>query len=154
MTVSKILVSACLLGDKVRYDGAGKPCLELLSFLKNKNIEVHKLCPEMLGGLPVPRIPAEIDEHTDKVLNKSGTDVSKQFLLGAESTLKYCQNNEIKIAVLKSKSPSCGKDRIYDGTFSGRLRDGAGCTARLLMQNGIDVFDETELEKLEIKLKE
>ena len=92
MTVSKILVSACLLGDKVRYDGAGKPCLELLSFLKNKDIEVHKLCPEMLGGLPVPRIPAEIDEHTDKVLNKSGTDVSKQFLLGAESTLKYCQN--------------------------------------------------------------
>ena len=153
MTVSKILVSACLLGDKVRYDGAAKPCNELLRFLKDKNIEVHKLCPEMLGGLTVPRIPAEIDKHTNNVLNKTGADVSEQFLLGAVSTLQYCQNNGIKTAVLKSKSPSCGKDRIYDGSFTGKLCAGAGCTARLLMQNRIDVFDETELEKLEIKLK-
>ena len=107
----------------------------------------------MLGGLTVPRIPAEIDKHTNKVLNKTGADVSEQFLLGAVSTLQYCQNNGIKTAVLKSKSPSCGKDRIYDGSFTGKLGAGAGCPARLLMQNRIDVFDETELEKLEIKLK-
>lgn len=154
MTVSNIIVSACLLGDKVRYDGTGKPSKELLDFLKDQKIRIHKICPEILGGLPCPRIPAEIDQNTNKVLNKSREDVSEQFLMGAVSTLKYCQTNGIKIAVLKSKSPSCGKGLIYDGTFSGRLCAGNGCTAQLLMQNGIDVFDETELQKLKIKLKE
>lgn len=132
------MVSACLLGDNVKYDGNNNLNNRLIEFLKN--YEVIKVCPEVLGGLSIPRSPSEI--KNDKVINKEGIDVTKEFILGASKTLNIAKENNIKIAILKKNSPSCGSGMVYDGTFSHHLVNGDGITAKLLKDNGIMVFNE------------
>ena len=134
----KIMVSACLLGDNVKYNEGNNQNNELIKFLQNH--EVFKVCPEVMGGLKVPRIPAEI--VNDKVINQKGMDVTDNYENGAKKVLKIVQDNNIKIAILKKNSPSCGSNYIYDGTFSHKLIKGDGITAKLLKENGIKVFNE------------
>ena len=134
----KIMVSACLLGDNVKYNGTNNKNDELIEFLKD--YEVIKVCPECFGGLPIPRVPSEIKE--DKVFSKDNIDVTNEFILGANKTLEIAKKNGIKIAILKKNSPSCGSNQIYDGTFTHTLIDGDGITARLLKENGIIVLNE------------
>lgn len=140
----KILVSACLLGVPCRYDGQAKPCRDATEL--SQYFETVPVCPEQAGGLDTPRPPAERREGS--VVTKDGTDVTEQYALGAEKTLKKAKKHGCKIAVLKEKSPSCGNGKIYDGTFSGTLTGGCGVTAQLLKQNGIDVIGESEIKKL------
>lgn len=136
----KVLVSACLLGIKVRFDGKSKANEELIE--KLNNYEFIPVCPEVWGGLPTPRVPSEI--INDKVINKDGVDVTDNYMRGAIETLELARKFNIKKAILKSKSPSCGKGKIYDGLFTGTLVDGNGITTRLLIENGIEVLTEDE----------
>ena len=136
----KVLVSACLLGIKVRFDGKSKANEELIE--KLNNYEFIPVCPEVWGGLPTPRVPSEI--INDKVINKDGIDVTDNYMRGAIETLELARKFNIKKAILKSKSPSCGKGKIYDGSFTGTLVDGNGITTRLLIENGIEVLTEDE----------
>ena len=131
-----ILISACLIGDNVTYDGTNnyhKVAKELYD--KGQAIPV---CPEVFGGLPIPRVPAEIKDG--KVINKEGIDVTKYFQSGAKKTLKIALDNNVKLAVLQARSPSCGSHHIYDGTFSGQLIKGEGTTTKLLREHGIEVI--------------
>ena len=140
----KILVSACLLGEPCRYDGKSKPN-EAVILLKEKHTLIP-VCPEVLGGLKTPRIPAEV--QGDRVVRVDGYDVTKEYINGAKITLDIAKRECVEIAILKSKSPSCSNKQIYDGTFTRTLIDGKGITARLLEKNGIKVIDEQELIKL------
>lgn len=140
----KILVSACLLGEPCRYDGKSKPNEAVIS-LKEKHTLIP-VCPEVLGGLKTPRIPAEV--QGDRVVRVDGCDVTKEYINGAKITLDIAKRECVEIAILKSKSPSCSNKQIYDGTFTRTLIDGKGITARLLEKNGIKVIDEQELIKL------
>lgn len=136
-----ILCSACLLGHNCRYDG--KNCLsdKVLSFCEGHT--VIPVCPEVLGGLPTPRYPAE--RRGDKVISKAETDVTREYLLGAEATIKLAKDNKVDLCILKSKSPSCGTGIIYDGSFSGKLVLGFGTTSELLTKNGFTVKTENDL---------
>ncbi len=136
-----ILVSACLMGDRCRYDGKICKNPNVIDFLKDK--DYIKICPEVMGGLDTPRIPAEIIKK--KVINYCNQDVTNEFLKGANSTLEIAKVNNVKMAILKSKSPSCGSGLIYDGTFTGRLISGNGITAKLLLDNKIVVINENEI---------
>lgn len=149
----KILVSACLCGFACRYDGKPSNAPEAVLRLLALGNAVP-FCPEQQGGLPTPRAPAEIEEGKTaadvltgkgRVLTRDGTDVTRQFVSGARTALQVCRNLEIRRAVLKSKSPSCGCLKIYDGTFSGHLIDGSGVTATILNQANISVTDENHL---------
>lgn len=142
--MGKILVSACLLGISCRYDGKSKP-VDAVIALKDK-YELIPVCAEVLGGLPTPRIGAEIVGN--KVLRRDGYDVTYEYHKGASEALKIAIKNDCKIAILKSKSPSCGKGKIYDGTFKRVLTDGNGVLANLLIENGIKVLSETEIDNL------
>ncbi len=142
--MEKILVSACLLGTPCRYDGKSKPN-EAVIALKNK-YQLIPACAEVLGGLPTPRIGAEI--LGDKVIRADGIEVTKEYHMGAEEVLKIAKENNCKIAILKSKSPSCGKGKVYDGSFTRTLTDKNGILAELLIREGIAVFDETEIDNL------
>ena len=136
----KILVSACLFGLSCRYDGKEKPDERVIA-LKEK-YELVPFCPEIYGGLETPRIPSE--RVDDKVIMKNGRDVTENYKRGAEGALYLCKTMGIKKAVLKERSPSCGNGKIYDGSFSGTLKDGDGVTAELLKKNGIEVLGESE----------
>ncbi len=142
--MQKILISACLIGDKVNYKGQGKynPMVEKL---KEKYLLVP-FCPEVEGGLSTPRLPSEI--RGNKVVHNNDKDVTKEFNLGASKALKLCKALNIKIAVLKENSPSCGSHFIHDGLFRDRLIVGEGITTRLLRQHDIKVYSEEEIEKL------
>lgn len=138
----KILVSACLLGVRCRYDGKSKPhpAVERL-------MEQHTLipvCGEILGGLPTPRVSAE--RQGERVVTADGRDVTAAYRRGAEEVLRLAKLYGCKAAVLKERSPSCGSGRIYDGTFTGTLTDGWGVTAELLRDHGICVIGESEAE--------
>lgn len=139
----KILISACLLGACCRYDGASK-AHPLAAALAERHTLVP-VCPEQLGGLPTPRPPAE--RRGGRVVTQSG-DVTEQYLRGAEETLKLCKLLGCEAAVLKERSPSCGRGQVYDGTFSGTLTAGDGVTAELLAAHGILVYGESQIEKL------
>jgi uncharacterized protein YbbK (DUF523 family) len=141
--MQKILVSACLLGEKVRYDGNHKQLNHEIFRTWEKEGRLIPLCPEMAGGLPAPRAPAEI--NGDKVLTVDGTDVSAAFQAGAKAALVLCHTHHIQMAILKARSPSCGNQQIYDGSFSTKIISGQGITASLLMKNGIKVFNEEQL---------
>ena len=142
--MEKILISACLVGDKVRYDGKSQyhPLIKELL----QKYELIPFCGEVEGGLRVPRKPSEIIK--DKVINSDGEDVTKNYLKGAELALNICMYLGIKIAILKENSPSCGTHKIYDGTFSGKLVNGMGVTAELLKRKGITVLSEEEIDTL------
>ncbi len=145
------LVSACLLGIKCRFDGKSKPDNKIIKLLK-KEIFIP-ICPEQLGGLETPRAPQEIQgcsgekvlDGKCKVLNKNGEDVTKQFVLGAKETLRIARLLNIKEAILKQKSPSCGCGQTYDGTFSNKFIKGNGVTTALLKRNNIKVISEEDL---------
>ncbi|MGE8068740.1 DUF523 domain-containing protein [Pseudomonas sp. NPDC089569] len=150
--MQKILVSRCLLGHRVRYDGgASGPFDQLQSWLDEGRIV--PLCPEVAGGLPTPRAAAEIPggqgaqvlDGQAPVLTSEGEDVSAQFLSGARQALELVQQHDIHIAILKANSPSCGNLLTYDGTFSGVKVSGEGVTAALLKRHGVQVFSELEL---------
>ena len=145
------LVSACLLGICTRYDGGCCPVPRLIQ-LAARGLAVP-ICPEMAGGLPVPRPPAEIVggdgqavlDGLAQVLTIDGKDVTEAFLSGARQALETANRLGIRQAVLKDDSPSCGCRRIYDGTFSGRVMSGQGVTAALLQRNGITVLSEEDM---------
>ena len=160
----KILVSSCLLGEDVRYDGKNSSIAMGSSFsFSSKEIfmdilctnEVYSFCPEVSAGLGTPREAAEIVsvDKPFKVMTQSNEDVTIPFLVGAKQALDLCKEEEITVALLKSKSPSCGNKMIYDGTFSGNLIEAQGLTARLLSENGITVFNETQLNELKKFIK-
>ena len=141
----KILISACLVGENVKYDGGNNALhVKILEQWKQEGILVP-LCPEVLGGLGVPRSPCEVIEGTHRVINKMGEDVTIFFEKGASETLEIVQENNISMAILKARSPSCGKNIIYDGTFTSRKINDSGITCKLLQESGIAVFSEEEL---------
>lgn len=142
--MKKLLCSACLLGEPCRYDGKSKPT-ERISELQSKYILIP-VCPEVLGSLKTPRLPCEIQEK--KVICSDGNDLTEAYIRGAEITLSVAKKENISIALLKEKSPSCGVHFRYDGSFRGKLISGKGITAALLTENGIDVFSENELDQL------
>jgi len=156
--MQKILVSACLLGEKVRYDGGHSRVVELEQ--RQKQGRIIAICPEMAGGLPVPRPVAEIEGgDSDLVLRgrgfirrKDGQDVTDAFIDGAERALALCIKHHIRVAVLKEGSPSCGVNLVNSGDFSGTKIDGMGITARLLSQHGVFVFSEHQLDMAAEKL--
>lgn len=138
--MEKILVSACLLGENCRYDGKNN-LSEVIKEI-NKYYDIVPFCPEVEGGLKTPRVPSEISG--DKVIASNKKDVTKFFEDGASKALLICRYLNIKLAILKENSPSCGSKQIYDGTFKNRLKDGEGITTALLRQNGIEVINEIE----------
>ena len=142
--MEKILVSACLLGKKTRYDGKDNyiPSMEELA----KHFEIIPICPEVEGGLPTPRLPSEILDG--KVINVEGEDNTAYFLLGAKEALQKAKEYGIRYAILKAKSPSCGASEIYDGTFTHTLKKGDGITAALLKEAGVTLYNETNFRRL------
>lgn len=142
--MEKILISACLVGDKVKYDGHSN-YNEKVKLLLEK-YELVPFCPEVEGGLTTPRKPSE--RVKDRVKMEGGKDVTKSFQNGAELALNICLYLGIKIAILKENSPSCGVNKIYDGSFSHKLIDGQGVTAELLKRKGIKVISENEIDTL------
>ena len=139
--MAKILVSACLLGLPVRYDGQSK-LVEKIIKLSKDNILIP-VCPEQLGGLPTPRIKSEIKDK--RVIRLDGEDVTDNYLNGAHICLEIAKLNKVDYCILKSKSPSCGKGLIYDGNFNGTLIDGDGITCKLLRENGFVVYSEEDI---------
>ncbi len=135
------LCSACLIGIKCRYNGRSALNQKVIALLQMETL--IPVCPEQLGGLPTPREPAEL--KGDRVITKSGKDVTENFVRGAKQVLKLAKLFSIKEAILKQGSPSCGCGRIYDGTFSGKTIKGDGITAALLKKNGIKVISEEDL---------
>ena len=142
--MEKILIAACLVGDKVKYDGHSN-YNEKVKLLLEK-YELVPFCPEVEGGLTTPRKPSE--RVKDRVKMEGGKDVTKNFQNGAELALNICLYLGIKIAILKENSPSCGVNKIYDGSFSHKLIDGQGVTAELLKRKGIKVISENEIDTL------
>ncbi|WDL82513.1 DUF523 domain-containing protein [Aeromonas bestiarum] len=145
-TPPRVLVSACLLGQPVRYDGQSKGIVS--DWLTALGAEGRTLafCPEVAGGLPTPRPPAE--RQGERVLTASGLDVTTEFDRGAELALALCQAQGIRFALLKEGSPSCGSGRIYNGRFEGVSVAGEGKTTALLRRHGINVFSEDQLAEL------
>lgn len=140
-----IAVSACLLGEPCRYDGKSRPCEAVLRLRATH--ELVSVCPETLGGLPVPRTPCEIvaAERALRVVDADGGDATDAFLAGAAKTVELVRERGCTLAVLKAKSPSCGNGFVYDGTFSGALVPGYGVAARALREAGVRVVDEAQL---------
>ncbi|MEN5239233.1 MULTISPECIES: 2-thiouracil desulfurase family protein [Pseudomonas] len=152
----KVLVSACLLGQPVRYDGRASGHPDLLQRWQAEG-RVVPLCPEVAGGLPTPRPAAEIPggqgsqvlDGQAQVRTASGEDVSAAFMAGAQRALELVRRHGIRVAVLKSGSPSCGNRQTYDGTFTGVKVAGEGVTTALLRRDGVQVFSELELAEAE-----
>lgn len=141
MKKQTILVSACLLGVCCRYDGESKPNSEVIK-LREKFVLIP-ICPEVDGGLPTPRTPSE--RVGDRVLMRDGADVTENYNRGAEEALRIARQFGCESAILKARSPSCGKGQIYDGSFSGTLCPREGVCAELLQNNGIKVYTEEEI---------
>ena len=157
--MQKVLVSRCLLGHPVRYDGGAHGPYGLLERWQAEG-RVVALCPEVAGGLPTPRPPAEIPggqggqvlDGLLPVLSVDGDDLSAAFLAGARQALALVERQQIRLAVLKARSPSCGNRENYDGSFSGRKVVGEGVTAALLRRAGVQVFSEEQLAEAEAAL--
>ena len=157
-----ILVSACLLGERVRYDGGDKRCNSPILQGWVQEGRVISVCPEVLGGLPVPRTPAEIAggaggkevlRGTARVMDATGRDVTAEFRQGAEQAVNLAAAGRIRMAVLKEGSPSCGTGYIYDGSFTGTKVAHPGVAAARLQEAGVRVFSELQLEQAEEWLK-
>lgn len=140
-----ILVSACLLGSKVRYDGKSKPYPGIERLTEYFN--VIPVCPECQGGLPIPRAPSEIISG-EKVMSKDGKDVSENYRIGAEETLKIAERFHPLFCILKERSPSCGTSWIHDGSFTDKVIPGQGITTRLLQAHGYDVYPEDKIPSI------
>lgn len=137
----KIAVSACLLGENCKYNGGNNYNNKLVDFVKDH--EVIALCPEVLGGLPTPRLPAEIVNGLVK--QENGKSVDNEFKKGAKKALDTVKKNKVDLVILQSRSPSCGVNNIYDGSFTGKLIEGRGVFANILKENNIKVIDVEDL---------
>lgn len=155
--MERIIISACLMGQPVRYDGAAKPSRN--PWLKRWQTEGRLIvfCPEVAGGFATPRLPAEIEPKTDalavlegraRVMDAEGEDVTHGFLMGAKAALKAAKTAGCQHAILIDGSPSCGTGFIYSGRFDGATRGGVGVTAALLQQNGIRVWAHSQIDDL------
>ncbi|MDO4977959.1 MAG: DUF523 domain-containing protein [Eubacteriales bacterium] len=145
----KIMVSACLLGENCKYSGGNNRNQAVLDSIEGH--EVIAVCPEVMGGLPVPRIPCEVKNGV--VVNKEGKSCDQEFRLGAEKALKIAKEEQIDLAILKSRSPSCGIGQIYDGTFSGTLISDDGIFVSLMKEEGYRILTEEEIQEKVMKLK-
>jgi uncharacterized protein YbbK (DUF523 family) len=160
-TVIRVLVSACLLGERVRYNGADATAHHAVLEAWLAEGRVVPFCPEVAGGLGVPRPAAEIQEAGGaevldgvvRVLTRTGTDVTASFLSGARQALDAALAGSVRLAVLKDGSPSCGTSFVHDGSFSSRRRNDRGVTAALLEREGIRVFSEARLEEADRYLR-
>jgi uncharacterized protein YbbK (DUF523 family) len=143
------IISACLIGENCKYNGESNPTQWVLDFVEDKN--VIAVCPEELGGLTTPRDPSE--QQGNRVVSRSGRDVTREFHRGAEAAFRVAMaaaelvGEPIQGAILKARSPSCGRRTIYDGNFNGTIIEGDGIFARLLTELGIPVITEEEEEK-------
>lgn len=137
----RIAVSACLLGENCKYNGGNNYNKKLVDFVKGH--EVIALCPEVLGGLATPRLPAEIVNGI--VRQKDGKSVDDEFKKGAKEALDIAKKNKVDLVILQSRSPSCGVNNIYDGSFTGKLIEGRGVFAKILKENNIKVIDVEDL---------
>jgi uncharacterized protein YbbK (DUF523 family) len=136
----KLLISACLIGQNVKYNGTNN-LIDLT--LLEKKYELIPFCPEVEGGLPTPRPPSEIVSYTPlRLINIEGRDVTNEFTLGAKKALTLVKEQKIKKALLKANSPSCSSALVYDGSFCGKLVEGKGVTTLFLAEIGVEVFDE------------
>ncbi|WP_428243382.1 DUF523 domain-containing protein [Gynuella sp.] len=142
----KVLISACLLGEPVRYDGKGKPVTSPILQQWQQSGQLLPFCPELAGGLPVPREPAEI-QPDHRIVTHSQLDVTGAFELGARQAQKLVQDHGIKIAIMTDLSPSCGSTHIYDGSFGGRVVEGEGRTVQYLRQAGVRVFSQHQIDQ-------
>lgn len=159
---ARILASRCLLGEPVRFDGRAKPLSHPLLHRWREEGRLVPVCPELLGGLSVPRAPAEIIDGDGadvlagraRVRTIDGADVTEAFIAGAEAARRLAAEHGCRLALLKENSPSCGLHRVHDGTFSGTLQAGMGITAAMLKAAGLAVFSENEIEALAAALQE
>ncbi len=149
----KLLISACLAGLSCRYDGGSKPHPRLEDL--KRRYDLIPVCPEQVGGLSTPRIPNELQASAadilsgqGKIKNQAGEDCTEAFIRGASETLKVVLLLKIKRGLLKDGSPSCGKNRVYDGTFCGKSIPGMGITAKVLQEEGIGIYSEDETDQL------
>jgi uncharacterized protein YbbK (DUF523 family) len=159
--IEKILVSACLLGRPVRYNGSAKPVEHPVLEQWRREGRLVAICPELTAGFSVPRPPAEISNNKDgkavligdaQVFEATGADVTGLYVVGARAALALAHEHNCRYALLIDGSPSCGSGFIYDGSFSGRKHVGTGVTAALLRDNGVEVFAETEIDALSARL--
>ena len=132
-----ILVSACLLGDNCKYNGGNNRNARVLRYVQGH--EVIPVCPEVLGGLPCPRKPVEW--VGERVLTRDGDDCTENFRIGVQRALEVIADQQVDLAILQSRSPTCGVKQIYDGTFSGVRIDGQGVLAKALAARGIPLMD-------------
>jgi uncharacterized protein YbbK (DUF523 family) len=140
-----ILISACLLGVNCKYNGSNNDVPGMIKQMKD--VTLIPVCPEQLGGLTTPRPPAEISEEAG-IFSKEGKDVTRQFHFGAEETLKIAKMYNCEYAIMKERSPSCGSNQVYDGSFTGKVKPGEGIASALLKRNGIKVYSEENFEEL------
>ena len=136
------LVSACLAGVNCRYDGGNCYNKDIYEMV-NKGLAIP-ICPEIIGGLPTPREPMETMDNNvyTKIIDKDGNNYTELMLKGADECLRFAKLNNVKVAILKSKSPSCGFGQVYNGEFNGSLIKGNGITSELLAKNGIKIYNE------------
>jgi len=151
----KVLVSSCLLGEPVRYNGSALSLTKSDRIWLKNNCDIVSFCPEISAGLPTPRSSAEIHSgdglsvlnRASMVIEKEGREVTDEFVSGAHLALKICQEKEIYYAILTEYSPSCGSSGIYDGSFEGRKKMGQGVTTALLVQHGIKVINQFDITR-------
>ena len=141
----KIFVSACLIGENCKYNGGNNYSEAVKKYVEGH--EVISMCPEVEGGLPIPRTPAEIVKGV--VTNRDGVSVDKEFRAGAEKILDVLLEEKVELAILQSRSPSCGIGRIYDGSFTKTLTNGNGIFADLLVKHGIKVIDVEKINNID-----
>lgn len=141
-----LMISACLLGVNCKYNGGNNKLPDGILEKLAEKYSLLPVCPECYGGLTTPRLPSE--RVGDRVLSSDGTDVTEQYRKGASAALLLAKLTGARLALLKENSPSCGKSRIYDGTFSLTLTEGDGVCAEALMKNGVTVYGESEAEML------
>ena len=146
MNMEKLLISACLLGVNCKYSGGNNRLDDTVLDRLLAGYDLIPVCPESDGGLSTPRDPSE--RVGDKVMSCYGKDVTAEFDSGAHIALEKALSNGCKMALMKELSPSCGSGKIYDGTFTGKVIDGYGVTAGLLIENGIEVFGEGSADML------
>lgn len=141
----KVFVSACLMGKNCKYNGGNNYSEAVKKYVEGH--EVISMCPEVEGGLPIPRTPAEIVNGV--VTNRDGVSVGKEFRAGAEKILDVLLEEKVELAILQSRSPSCGIGRIYDGSFTKTLTNGNGIFADLLVKHGIKVIDVEKINNID-----
>ena len=140
--MGKVVVSACLLGENCKYNGGNNFDPKVAEFVKGR--EVIPVCPEVLAGLGIPRIPMEI--VNGRVVNRDGQDLDDALRAAAAQILEQLSHEDVECVILKSRSPTCGVKQVYDGTFSGALIDGSGVLAQALKEAGIRIMDAEDID--------